>query len=78
LLAEAIPALSKPVGANNTSALDDRNFNMPAQFVIDPNVWPRGKQEGTGIALWHHSDMGQIAYPYLCRFYNQLVSISSQ
>ena len=32
----------------------------------------------SGIPNWHHSDMDQVAYPYLYKFYNQLVSISNQ
>jgi len=80
LLAEAIPALSKPVGANpcQNNAILGKQFNMPTQFVPNPDNWPHGKQEGTGIALWHHSDMDQIAYPYLYKLYKQLVSISNQ
>jgi hypothetical protein len=77
LLAEAIPALSKPVGANNTSALDDRNFNMPEQFV-DSGYWPRPPKVGVDTPVWRHSDMDQVAYPFLYRFYNKLVSVSNQ
>jgi hypothetical protein len=77
LLAEATPALSLPVGANRTSRLEEKNFNMPTQFANSAH-WPRDKQQGTDIPFWYHSDMGQIAYPYIYKLYNQLVSITNQ
>ena len=79
LLAEAIPALSLPVGANQCeNILSGRQFNMPAQFA-DGTRWPsdRGVTDEQ-IPKWHHSDMDQVAYPYLYKLYNQLVSISNQ
>jgi uncharacterized Zn-binding protein involved in type VI secretion len=75
LLAEAIPALSLPVGAHNVTQLGDNNFNMPVQFT-DGTHWPRNIPNG--VPEWRHSDMGQVAYPYLHTFYGQLVSISNQ
>lgn len=77
LLAQAIPALSKPVGANFTTAFDDQNYNMPAQFA-DAAHWPRIIDEPSQLPTWHHSDVGQVAYPYLYKLFNQLVSISNQ
>jgi hypothetical protein len=79
LLAEAIPALSKPVGANpcGNNALSGKQVNMATQFA-DSAHWPRDKQEGTRIPFWCHSDMDQIAYPFIYKLYNQLVSISNQ
>jgi hypothetical protein len=77
LLAEAIPALSKPVGANRATALNNNQFNMATQFA-DSAHWPRGPKIGTDIPDWHHSDMDQIAYQYLYKLYNQLVSNSNQ
>lgn len=77
LLAEAIPALSLPVGAHETSRLNDRNFDMASQFA-DSAHWPSPRGATDGIPNWHHSDMDQVAYPYLYKLYNQLVSISNQ
>jgi hypothetical protein len=80
LLAEAIPALSLPVGANTCgNILSGKQFNMPIQFV-DAAHWPsdRGVNSSSGIPNWHHSDMDQVAYPYLYKFYYKLVSISNQ
>ena len=80
LLAEAIPALSLPVGAHKCSLIQDsKQFNMPAQFA-DKTLWPsaRGTDPSSDLPNWHHSDMDQVAYPYLYKFYNKLVSISNQ
>jgi hypothetical protein len=81
ILAEAIPALSLPVGANETSKFDDygtRNFNMPSLYA-DKNQWPNGTTTQGGVAVpnWHHSNMREVAYPYLFTFYDQLVYIST-
>jgi hypothetical protein len=78
LLAEAIPALSLPVGANKCSSiLDSKQFNMAAQFA-DAAHWPSPRGATSGIPNWWHSDMDQVAYLYLYKFYNQIVSISNQ
>jgi hypothetical protein len=79
LLVQAIPALSLPVGANpcQNSALSGKQFNMPAQFV-DSTHWPRDQQSGTGIPLWLHSDIDNVAYPYLYKLFKQIVLISQQ
>ena len=76
LLAEAIPALSLPVGANYTTKLQENQFDMPALFA-NKTHWPRDPILGTDTRAWHHSDMDQVAYPYLFEFYNKLVSISN-
>ena len=79
LLAEAIPALSLPMGANRTTAIEDQNHNEPAEFV-DVAHWPsaRGSDASTGTPIWHHSDMREVAYIYLYKFYDKLVSITNQ
>jgi hypothetical protein len=90
LLAEAIPALSLPVGANIINSIphsgpNNVEFNMPAAFVI-PNgssyFWPSERPIDTDVTpnlpSWHHSDMHDVAYPYTYNFYNQLANISKQ
>jgi hypothetical protein len=72
-LAEAVPALSLPVGANETAAMEDRNYNMPDLFA-DKAHWPRAKPNN--IPRWEHSDMRNVAYLYMTKFYDKLVSIS--
>lgn len=75
LLAEAIPALSLPVGANNSPILQQRNFNLPELFTDN---WPRGDLQGTQIPEWKHSDMRDVAYLYQSRFYDKLVELANQ
>lgn len=79
LLAQAIPALSLPVGSKLTTAFDNQNYNMPAQFVNGTH-WPadRGIVLSSGVPNWHHSDISQVAYPYVYKLFNQLVLISNQ
>ena len=79
LLAEAIPALSKPVGANlcQNGILSDKQFNMPNEFA-DEDHWPNARGANNNVPKWWHSDFGQVAYPYTYRFYNALSSISNQ
>jgi hypothetical protein len=75
LLAEMIPALSLPVGANETTGLRiGRNHNMPVLYA-DKVHWPRDKTDQ--IPNWHHSDMRDVAYPFVNTLYDQLVSLSN-
>ena len=46
---------------------------MPDLFTDKVN-WPRRIEDG--IPLWQHSDMREIAYLYINKFYDQLASIS--
>ena len=77
LLAEAIPAQSLPVGANQVNSstiLLSKQHNLPVEFT-DPG-WPRPIQNG--VREWRHSDMREVAYLYQSRFWDELVSISQQ
>jgi hypothetical protein len=77
LLAEAIPALSTPAGSSSISTLlSGRNHNSPAEFADLVN-WPRGRLNSSGPAIWHHSDMREVAYVYLYKLYDQLSSLSN-
>ncbi len=81
LLAEAIPALSLPAGANQVNNIphtDDstnRNFHMP-DFVAG-TFWPSERGFDSSVANWHHSDIRVVAYPYLYQFFDQLVNIAT-
>jgi hypothetical protein len=78
LLNEAIPALSLAVGSNSTTAFEERNYNLPSQYA-DAAHWPSVR--GTNLAgepNWHHSDMREVAYLYLYRFYDKLSSLANQ
>lgn len=67
LLAEAIPALTLPAGANETSAFGLRNnFNMQDMQV---NGWPNVRDK----LNWYHSDFKDVAYLYVYELFDQLV-----
>jgi len=73
LLAEAIPALTWPVGTHHTSSFgNDRNFDLPS-FTDN---WPRELENG--IPNWRHSDMHNVAYRYQYRVFDKIVTISKQ
>ena len=77
LLAEAIPALSLPVGANQTASFTGgKNYNLPTQFA-DTTHWPRRRDEHD-VRLWWHSDVHDVAYLYQYKLFDKLVSISNQ
>jgi VCBS repeat-containing protein len=77
LLAEAIPALSLPAGANKTANFTSgRNYNLPTQFA-DTIHWPRRRDEHD-VRLWLHSDVHDVAYLYQYKLFDKLVSISNQ
>ena len=79
ILAEGMPALSKPVGANfcQNNNLSGKQFNMPSQFA-DPLNWPGVRGAANRIPNWLHSDMDQVAYPFVHGLYDKLVFISNQ
>ena len=71
LLAEMIPALSLPVGANPVSAFvgpgGDRNFNMNTPAF--QNGWPEDRLNGDWQNRWLHGDYKAVAYFYVfCLF----------
>ncbi len=74
---------ANPVGKFAPSGLGnpgDRNFNMPAKYVSDPTVWPNlvvSSGPNAGLPNWYHSNMREVAYPFLWRFYDELVTISN-
>jgi hypothetical protein len=72
LLAEAIPAMTWPVGSHTVQAFEDRNH--PLTSLVDH--WPRGMLGG--VPEWQHSDMREVAYLYQYRFFDQLVTLSNQ
>jgi hypothetical protein len=79
ILADAIPALTLPAGANIVTNLDvrageQRNFDMQATFE---NGWPSGRparQAGaTAPGEWHHSDVKVISYQYIHGLFDTMV-----
>jgi hypothetical protein len=76
LLAEAIPALTWPVGSHTVTAFGSRNY--PLTSLIDQASWPRGFKENTSVLEWRHSDMHDVAYLYLYRVFDQLSNLTNQ
>jgi hypothetical protein len=73
LLAQMIPALSLPVGANLTSRFNDygeRNFNMDTAGF--KNGW--GRNDSTYQQRWLHSDIKDMSYLYTYKVFNKFVS----
>ena len=84
IINEAIPALSLAVGSNPlafSTLPSTKQYDMPADFTTAAQ-WPniRGVNNTTGVAVpnWHHSDMREVAYFYLNRFYDKLSSLANQ
>jgi pimeloyl-ACP methyl ester carboxylesterase len=80
ILADAIPALTLPVGANAVTNLDvraaaQRNFDMQALYE---SGWPSGRplrQVGaTAPGEWWHSDFHRAAYTFTYKLYSTLVT----
>lgn len=68
-LAKHVPALSSPVGGN--AVLEEgRNFDLNAS--VYRSGWGRNHQSfGT---VWLHSDMKDMAYFYVFKLYDELIS----
>ena len=80
LLAEAIPALSTPVGQQLLTTLVDsrRNYNMPEMFISQGH-WPRDfDQNLPTLRMWWHSDIRDVAYLYCFGVFDAITQISNQ
>lgn len=73
-LAKYVPAVSHPVGGNKVlDSTDYYDFDMNQErFVPRPNGW--GRPAVNGEYPWKHSDMKDLAYFYVYKLYEQLVS----
>ena len=77
-LAKHVPALSSPVGGNAVERSPirenvDMNLNEDRNGVPRPNGWGRNK-DSTYKLNWLHSDMKDMAYYYIFKLYEQLVT----
>jgi hypothetical protein len=78
LLADTIPCLTLPVGANPVDVLGALH-NSDMELVFE-NGWPfgRGKPQwpiGTlAFGEWHHSDVRAVAYTFTYKLFNQIVT----
>ncbi len=88
MLAEAIPALSNPVGRNPveispSSSLSFENYDM--QNRNDPELpiflteWPHAKNKLIQVydPGWLHSDMKDLSYVYISKLYDEIVCLTN-
>jgi hypothetical protein len=73
ILADAIPALTLPVGANPVHVLQaiGHNFNMQALYQND---WPADRMRTTETNNWHHSDYREAAYIFTYKLFEKMVN----
>ena len=76
-LAKHVPALSSPVGGNAVERSPirenvDMNLNEDRNGVPRPNDW--GRMHKTFGTAWLHSDMKDMAFFYVYKLYEQLVT----
>ena len=72
-LAKHVPALSSPVGGNAIGKLvNNIDMNDSDDGVPRPNGW--GRRPIGGEQPWQHSDMKDVAYYFVYRLYDQLVT----
>jgi pimeloyl-ACP methyl ester carboxylesterase len=76
IIADAIPALSLPVGANPVPIFSPPQ--SPSQRNVDmmtfENNWPQGRLNSREGNNWHHSDFHQVAYTFTYQLFNQIVT----
>ena len=76
-LAKYVPAVSHPVGGMKLWSTPGKDIDMnsanPDIGVPRPNGWGR-KAEKDGSQPWKHSDMKDIAYFYVYKLYEQLIT----
>ncbi len=74
-LAEYVPAVSSPVGGNRIWSETGKDINLnenSAQGLPRPNGW--GRNHNVFDDSWLHSDMKDMAYFYVYKLYDQLVT----
>lgn len=78
-LAEYVPAVSSPVGGRAVLAVPGRdvdlNLDTAEQGIPRPNGW--GRNSAVYGQKWFHSDMKDMAYFYVYKLYEQLVTKGS-
>jgi hypothetical protein len=80
ILADTIPALSWPVGANPVPRLSfqqlgvERNSDMNQLYQ---NGWPSSRPTGAEAFKWWHSDFRNVAYTYTYPLFNQFVTVGN-
>jgi hypothetical protein len=84
LLADTIPCLTLPAGANPVNRLaptgqPNRNFDMQA----NENGWPPGRGKPhwpagtTAFGEWHHSDVRAVAYTFTYQLFDNMATVGN-
>lgn len=79
LLARMIPALSLPAGSRPVTKFDrpaeQRNIDMNSPAIRGSGEpWPTNRN---GDKRWWHSDLRQVAYPYVSGLYGKIVEFGN-
>lgn len=69
-LGEAIPALSFPLGSNNSTKFDDLSGNFDLNGAAFKNGWPSSRSDTN----WKHSDCLNVAYIFNFPLYDKMTS----
>ena len=72
-LAYGIPALTPAAGRTALGGQSFQNRSFDCNFAGDiarPNSWPSGRRY---VNRWTHSDMKDVAYYYIWKFYEKVV-----
>lgn len=76
ILATAIPAVSRCIGANSVTALDQPNKPHNFDMVSLENGWPLLRlQNPKEPNNWYHSDMREVAYTYTHKLFDNMVTL---
>ena len=73
-VAKYVPAVSSPAGGVAVLATQRNNVNMnDVNGVPRPNGWGRNAEQD-GSQPWLHSDMKDVAFFYVYKLYEQLIT----
>lgn len=81
LLAEALPATTNALGQERDPSLSElpfNNINMSTQLKNTTMEWPREEFKAGEGKEWHHSDIKDLSYQYVYRFYDKLVKLMTE
>jgi hypothetical protein len=77
LLASGIPSMSYAAAANNVATIPgDKNFNMQTMRDVDTSgnpYWPQSRVSGFYGTRWLHSDIKNMATPYVYPIYEKML-----
>lgn len=76
ILADAIPALSWPIGSHQVPALDEPNEPHNFDMMAFENGWPQDRS-GEETGRWHHSDFRAVAYTFTFPVFDEWVALGN-